>query len=125
MNAQLQKIITYLLFVGGCCLYTADRSFEAVLVASQWHKVLYEDATVRILFGETKPGEREPMHMHSYRRTMIIISGAEFEIEYFDGTKEFGSWDAGLYELPPDEQPAAYTNVGTTIFRTLILEYKS
>lgn len=107
------------------CFFTLlGGNYDGVLVAPEWHKVLFENDEMRVLWGETKPGEKEKLHMHYCPSLMIILSGAEFEIEYADGTKEIGHWGVGKYDLPPDEQPASYTNIGNTSFIAIRIEYK-
>lgn len=98
--------------------------YDAVVIAPQHHKILYEDETIRMLLTETKPGEKEPAHMHYWPRLLIIFQGAEFEIEYADGKKEREYFDKGNYQLPADTQPTSYKNCGNTTFKALSIEYK-
>ncbi len=97
---------------------------DAVIKAPQWHEVLFESPHIRILWGVTRPNEPEPFHMHHWKSLMLITQGASFEIENADGSKESGDWPVGVYELPPDTQPSAYLNIGTSEFKALRFEIK-
>lgn len=97
---------------------------DAVLKAAKWHKVLFESPYVRILWTFMKPGEVETAHLHQWKSLMIIIQAAKFETKNRDGSVEEDDYPIGVYELPPETQPAAYTNVGNTAFKALRFEIK-
>ncbi|MBA3957184.1 MAG: hypothetical protein H0X51_02150 [Parachlamydiaceae bacterium] len=97
---------------------------DAILQAPDSHEVLFENGAVRLLWGVSKPGDQEPSHLHQWPSLMLITQGGKFAIDYVDGTKEEDFWPKGVYELPSDSQPAAYTNTGTTEFRAFRFEIK-
>lgn len=97
---------------------------DGVLKASQWHNILFESAHVRILRGVVYCGECDPFHLHQWERLMVVIQGAEFRTELFDGTVEIGDCPIGVYELQAETTPSSYTNIGKTIFESLIFEIK-
>lgn len=99
-------------------------SNDGVLVAPEWHEILFESPFVRILWQHSKPLDWEPFHRHQWRSIMLILQGAEFEIENLDGIKMRGFWPMGVYELPPDAAPEAYTNLGPCDFLMLRFEIK-
>jgi hypothetical protein len=46
--------------------------FDAVEAAPQSHKVLFENAIVRVLQVEVAPGTKEPMHHHRWPSIFVI-----------------------------------------------------
>ena len=46
--------------------------FDAVDAAPQSHKVLFENAIVRVLQVEVAPGTKEPMHHHRWPSIFVI-----------------------------------------------------
>lgn len=98
---------------------------DAILKASDWHKILFESCYVRIFLGYSKPGEREPFHRHQWKRIMVMLQDATFKIENDDGSTMTDIWPMGVYELPPETLCSAYTNIGNTEFRALIFEVKN
>jgi hypothetical protein len=46
--------------------------FDAVEAAPQSHKVLFENATVRVLQVEIAPGSKEPMHHHQWPSIFVV-----------------------------------------------------
>lgn len=97
---------------------------DGVLKASHWHNILFESAHVRILRGVVNCGECDPFHLHQWERLMVIIQGAAFKTELFDGTIEVDDFPIGVYQLPSEITPSSYTNIGNTIFESLIFEIK-
>lgn len=97
---------------------------DAVLLAPQWHEILFESPFVRVLWTSSKPGDKEPFHIHQWKSLLFIIQGAEFEIENYDGTYENGFWPMGIYDLLPDIYPAAYKNLGPDDFKAIRFEIK-
>lgn len=97
---------------------------DAVLVAPQYHEILFESPFVRILWASSQPGEVEPFHLHQWKGLLFMIQSPEFSIEYADGTHENGTWPIGVYDTPPDAQPAQYTNLGPCNYTALKIEIK-
>lgn len=97
---------------------------DAVTVAPEFHEVLFESPFVRILWGVTKPGESEPFHTHQWRHIMVILSEAKFQMEYADGTVEIDTFPIGVYDLPAESASSAYTNIGDSVYKSVIFEIK-
>jgi len=97
---------------------------DAVVQAPEWHEILFENAAVRVLWIDSKPGDREPYHTHHWKSIMVITQPGHFKIENADGTVENDLWPIGVYELPADTQSSAYTNTGDTEFKALRFEIK-
>jgi hypothetical protein len=104
--------------------YDVLGSDDGVLRAPEWHEVLFESPSVRVLWGESMPGDTEPPHTHYWRSLMLITSSGTFEINNADGSAERDVWPIGVYALPPETSPSSYTNIGSTAFRALRFEIK-
>ncbi len=97
---------------------------DAVSRAPKWHEVLFESPYVRVLWADSMPGDKEPFHTHHWKSIMVIIQAGEYEIKNSDGSIESGLWPIGVYELPAETSPSAYTNIGKSEFRALRFEIK-
>ena len=97
---------------------------DGVLKAQQWHNILFESANVRILRGVVNCGECDPFHLHQWERLMVVVQGATFKTEFFDGIVEIEDCPIGIYELQAEITPSSYTNIGNTIFESLVFEIK-
>jgi quercetin dioxygenase-like cupin family protein len=62
-----------------------DKKFDAALVATQTHKVLFENDAMRVLQVEIAPGVKEPLHDHPYKGITIIESPARLRYEDKNG----------------------------------------
>jgi quercetin dioxygenase-like cupin family protein len=60
---------------------------DALAVAPQHHKVLFENDEVRVLEVTVSPGVREPLHAHRYPSVLYYISAAHLK-EYSPGVPE-------------------------------------
>lgn len=97
---------------------------DALVAAPDWHEVLLENSYVRVLYGYSKPGDVEPFHTHQWRHLMLILTEARFKMESAAGAIEVDTFPIGFYDLPAEDIPMAYTNVGVTDFNALIFEIK-
>lgn len=97
---------------------------DGVLKATQWHNILFESAHVRVLRGVVNCGDCDPFHLHQWERLMVVVQGAAFRTEFFNGTVEIEDCPIGIYELQAETTPSSYTNIGNTIFESLIFEIK-
>lgn len=97
---------------------------DAVSQAPKWHEILFESPYVRILWGDSMPGDEEPLHTHHWKSLMVIIQAGEYEIKDPEGYTQSGLWPIGVYELPAETSPLAYTNIGNSEFKALRFEIK-
>ena len=97
---------------------------DAVSRAPKWHEVLFESPYVRVLWGDSTPGDEEPFHTHHWKSLMVIIQAGEYEITNPDGSIQNDLWPAGVYELPAESDPSAYKNTGSSEFKALRFEIK-
>ena len=74
--------------------------FDAVAAAPESHKVLFENASVRVLEVLVPPGVKEPMHHHRWRSIFLNwdVGGrtAHQRIYHLDGS---------VHDIPSQERP--------------------
>jgi hypothetical protein len=58
---------------------------DGVVAAPEHHRVLFEDADVRVVESRISSGERTPPHRHARRRLMIALTGSSFARRDPDG----------------------------------------
>ena len=51
-----------------------DPKLEATIAAPANHRILYEDADIRVLLVTVRPGEREKVHHHGRPSVMVVAS---------------------------------------------------
>ncbi len=96
---------------------------DGVVRAPQQHLVVFENPYVRILWGSTQPGEREPFHVHAWRSLLVVLQPTTFTIEYPDGSMDVWKGEVGVFELPANERYAC-TNSGNSPDEILRFEIK-
>lgn len=98
---------------------------EAIHVAEKWHKKLFENDRIRILYSYIQPGETVPLHNHPFPGIIVILT----EFNHFLCIDSQGQvveeyWEAGTYEYDGSLELQSYKNIGNQIFRALIFELK-
>jgi hypothetical protein len=107
---------------------TWNPALDAVAAASNSHKVLYEDDSVRILDIVLLPGVKEPVHTHQWKSAMIIALPTP-RIRYYDDKGKSTDYPAcrkkGLSTEGIDpEGPHAVENLGNISYCAIRVEYK-
>ena len=67
---------------------------EALAAAPKNHKLLFENAEVRVLEVTVPPGVREPLHAHRYPSVLYYVSAAHLK-EYLARRAGRRSWPEG------------------------------
>jgi hypothetical protein len=77
--------------------------FDAVEVAPQSHKVLYENAFVRVLQVQVAPGAKEPMHHHRWPSFFLVwdTGGRTEHIKIFHH-------DGSVHDVQSREPPVSH-----------------
>ena len=96
---------------------------DGVLCAPDHHLVVFESPYVRVLWGSTRAGEREPFHVHAWKSLMVVIIPTDYKMEYPNGTADIWEGRIGVYELPANERYAC-TNIGARADAILRFEVK-
>jgi predicted metal-dependent enzyme (double-stranded beta helix superfamily) len=76
--------------------------FDAAEAAPQSHKVLFENAFVRVLQVQVAPGTKEPMHHHR-RPSMFLVWDTGGRTEHI----RISHADGSVHDLPSRETPVS------------------
>ena len=104
--AGISSIPLFGLMRGSARLIAQDKTgfpdgFDAIEAAPQSHKVLFENAIVRVLQVEVAPGTKEPMHHHRWPSLFLNWDSggrtAHIRITHGDGS---------VHDVPSRETPA-------------------
>jgi hypothetical protein len=76
--------------------------FDAVVAAPQSHKLLFENAIVRVLQVEVAPGTKEPMHHHRWPSIFI-----NWDAGGRTGHIRFYRADGSVHDVPSREMPVS------------------
>lgn len=105
-------------------------ALDAMVAAPDHHEILLENERVRVLDTRLAPGERTPIHAHSWPAALYVMSWSDFLRRDADGNVivDSRSWDRqpALGEalwLPP-LPPHYVENVGTADLRLIAVELK-
>ena len=78
-------------------------SMDALIAASGFHRLLFENERVRVLEVRIGPGQFVPVHTHRWPGAVYVVSASDFIRRDGDGKLLFDSRTAG----PPPATPAA------------------
>jgi quercetin dioxygenase-like cupin family protein len=96
---------------------------DVVQVGGDSHKVLLENAQVRVLAVKIKPGEKVPMHSHPASVSYVLTDG-KLHITLADGKTVDKEPKAGAATWS-DAVTHAVENVGTSEFSQVQIELKA
>ena len=106
------------------------QALDAMLAAPDHHEILLENNKVRVLDTRLTPGERTPIHTHSWPAALYVMSWSDFLRRDADGNVivDSRSWERqpALGEalwLPP-LPPHSVENIGTGDLRLIAVELK-
>ena len=104
-SALILLLSAFALLAGRSHLLGQDKSgfpdgFDAVQVAPKSHRVLFENAFVRVLEVTVAPGTKEPMHHHRWPSLFLVwdTGGRTAHIRYFTA-------DGSVRDHPSREMP--------------------
>ena len=55
-----------------------DDSLDALVAAPAQHRVIFENAHVRVLDTRIRPGERTPIHTHRWPAVHYVVTWSDF-----------------------------------------------
>ena len=105
---------------------------DAVHVAPDHHKVIFEDERVRVMELRAKPGEIVPVHTHRWASVNYVLSLSDFlsydaygNVKLDSRTDESGIKQGGVFCLPPFPPPHSVENIGDSELIGISVELKS
>ena len=105
-------------------------SLDALIAASQNHRLLFENEEVRVLDTRIGPGETVPVHTHRWPGVLYVFSSADFVRRDGDDNVLLDTRTAGVVLEPGTAlwthalPPHSLENVGGSEIRILAFEVK-
>lgn len=105
---------------------------DAVAVAPEHHKVIYENEQLRIIEFRLKPGETVPVHTHRWPSISYVLSLSDFlsydthgniKLDSRMGHSEIKQGE--VFCLPPFPPPHSVENIGETEMHAISVELKN
>ena len=103
---------------------------DALVAAPVHHRLLLENARVRVLDTRIAPGERTPVHTHQWPAAHYVLSWSPFVRRDAEGTVLLDTRAAGAAPNPPAALwgdplgPHSLENVGSTPLHVISVEVK-
>lgn len=117
-------------------LWNWPDSLDALVAASEYHKLIFEDSVFRILEVIIAPGQLDPIHTHKGKSIIWIVNNSPIVYKTFgldDNSKlvlvkqdtiniKIEDLNKGVWENP--EPPHSVENIGKNIFKLYRIEYR-
>ena len=108
-----------------------DRKMDGVITAPDHHKVLFEDARVRVVELKIAPGDTVPLHTHQYPTINYVVKPSEFLSLDSDGTVRLdsrnlkkGNEEGAVFSIPAFPQLHSVKNIGSVTMHGIAVEMK-
>ena len=95
---------------------------DAVTIAPDIHKLVYDDEQLRVLDVRVAPGAKAALHRHPRNITYILKGGTLRFADEKDVTKDVTFQDGHTAHMP--ETLHAVENIGTTELHAIQIEFK-
>jgi hypothetical protein len=111
--------------------WTWPDSLDALIAAPQFHRVLFENESVRVLDVRIAPGQLVPVHTHKWPSVVQVQSTCDFIRRDGDGKTIFDSRAASTPQTAPSVQwlpplpPHSVENVGDCDIHLFTVELKA
>jgi len=104
-------------------------SLDALVAAPAQHRLIFENAQVRVLDTRIAPGERTPVHTHRWPAAHYVVSWSDFVRRDADGAVLHDTRTAGARSAPEALwgealPPHSLENVGATALHIISTEWK-
>ena|SRR3989344_9523425 len=96
---------------------------DAVTIAPDIHKLVFENEQFRMLDVKIKPGEKAGMHRHPRNVTYILSGGTLRFMDEVGNTKEVTFTDGHTASMP--ETLHAVENIGSSELHAIQIEFKT
>lgn len=105
-------------------------SLDALVAAPAQHRLIFENARVRVLDTRIAPGERMPVHTHRWPASHYVVTWADFVRRDAEGTVLVDTRAAGSRPTPEALwgealAPHSLENVGSVALQIISTEVKS
>jgi quercetin dioxygenase-like cupin family protein len=111
------------LLVSLFCIAEVSSAQDAVVVSPELYTVLFENDDIRVMELTYQPGEGDAPHSHP-KYMGLVLEGGSLRVHHDGGESEELVVEGGQMLLfEPVEQHWA-ENIGDTVFRAILIEYK-
>ncbi len=105
-------------------------ALDALQAAPEHHRLLFEDARVRVIDTRIAPGERTAVHTHRFPSILYIVSTGDFLRYDADGAVITDSRKMPAQAVPsafrfPPMPPHSVENIGSTLVHLVNVEFKT
>ena len=112
-------------------------SLDALVAASDYHKLVYEDSSMRVLEVTVMPGKLDPIHTHKGKSIVWVTHSSPLLYKTYEMDSN-NNWtlvktdtiivkpeelNKAVWEKP--EPPHSVENIGKEIFKLYRIEYKT
>jgi mannose-6-phosphate isomerase-like protein (cupin superfamily) len=115
--------------MSSAAVWPAD--LDALVAAPEHHRLLLENAKVRVLDTQIAPGERTPIHTHQWPAVHYVLSWSAFVRRDAEGTVLLDTRTSSGAQNPPSVlwgeplAPHSLENVGPTPLQVISVELKA
>jgi len=107
-----------------------DETLDALVAAPAQHRLVFENALVRVLDTRIAPGERTPIHTHRWPAAHYVVSWSDFVRRDAEGAVLVDTRAAGARPVPEALwgdalAPHSLENVGPVALHIISTEVKS
>jgi hypothetical protein len=107
-----------------------EASLDALVAAPDQHRLVFENAHVRVLETRIAPGERTPVHTHCWPAAHYVINWSDFVRRDASGVVLVDTRTAGTRAVPEALwgdalEPHSLENVGAVPLHIISTEVKS
>jgi quercetin dioxygenase-like cupin family protein len=117
------RLLVMYLIVFAFGVTNQSRAQDAVTVSPELYTVLFENDDIRVMELTYQPGEGDAPHSHP-KYMGLVLEGGNLRVHHDSGESEVLVVEGGQMLLfEPVEQHWA-ENIGDTVFRAILIEYK-
>jgi quercetin dioxygenase-like cupin family protein len=115
--------ISLILLLAGLACASSSNAQDPVAESPDIYTVLFEDADIRVMAVNIKPGERDQPHSHS-RYMVYILEGGRLRIHLAGGAAYESTLETGQTVLLEPVDQHWGENIGEKVVRIVAIEFK-
>ena len=112
-----------ILLVSLFCIAENSSAQDAVAVSPELYTILFENDDIRVMELTYQPGEGDAPHSHP-KYMGLVLEGGNLRVHHDSGDSEELIVEGGQMLLFEPVQQHWAENIGDTVFRAILIEYK-